>query len=634
MNRIKFVKIILWGIIGLAASVGIKRFLTGLGATTNLSDSVPWGLWVGFDVMGGVALAAGGFVITATVYVLNKEDLHCLARPAILTAFLGYAAVATGLMFDIGLPWNIWHPMVYWQHHSALFEVAWCVMLYLTVLALEFAPVPLESTGYFAKIKKLLVKYRMILVAAGIMLSTLHQSSLGTLFLLMPFRLHPLWYSAILPILFFVSAVGLGLLMICFESLVTSYLYRRAPETHLLSKLSKAAIWVLSGYFVIRLADIIIEGKFSMIFNGSWESGLFILEILISAVIPVILLLIPSVRKSSGGLFIICLLGVGGFVLNRLNVGGITMLRVSDSGYFPAWTEFAISAGVVSGAALVFFFAIENFNVWETRPKDPESEPHSSISWKPSVQVWLGDPWTAALKKHSMAFIVACACGFAIMSFDDLHGMGVESTPALKARGGEVLIIDGNQDTFGVSFNHELHKEKLGEKQSCELCHHYNKPYDKESGCYECHSDMYVATSIFNHDYHQSKLGGNQSCAECHPVDQSRSKESAKDCNTCHKDNLDMDVPGSLIKVDGYIAVSYVDAMHGLCVSCHKEIAEKIGKPKHGVCTTCHKPETDAAREAEWEKRQKTLSNKWVITTNLLPKTFDPEKYLKTLDSR
>ena len=244
MNRVHVFKTILWSLVGLGAAVAISRFAFGLGATTNLTDATPWGLWIGFDVMAGVALAAGGFVITAVFYMMGRKEFHPMVRPAVLTAFLGYIAVVLSLMVDLGLPWNIWHMMIYWNPHSPLFEVGWCVMLYTTVLLLEFSPVPLESTSRYARVRAVLMKFRFPLVLLGIMLSTLHQSSLGSLFLIMPFKLHPLWYTGLLPVLFFVSAIALGLMMVSFESLFSAWLYRRPAETHLVARLGRAAVWV------------------------------------------------------------------------------------------------------------------------------------------------------------------------------------------------------------------------------------------------------------------------------------------------------------------------------------------------------------------------------------------------------
>ena len=280
MNRVQNTKLVLWIITGFAAAVGLNRFIFGLGATTNLTDSTPWGLWIGFDVMGGVALAGGGFVMTAIFYIMKREEFQPFVKPAVLTAFLGYLAVILGLMFDLGLPWNIWHMIVYWNPHSPLFEVGWCVMLYTGVLLLEFSPVPLENYSRYAKIRNFLMKFRFLFILLGIMLSTLHQSSLGSLFLIMPFKLHPLWYSNILPIQFFISAIALGLMMVSLESLVSHWLYRRKPETDLVAKLGKAAVWVLAIYFIVKMIDIILSGDFAMIADGSWESFLFLTEIL------------------------------------------------------------------------------------------------------------------------------------------------------------------------------------------------------------------------------------------------------------------------------------------------------------------------------------------------------------------
>jgi len=167
MNRVQNTKLVLWLITGFAAAVGLNRFIFGLGATTNLTDSTPWGLWIGFDVMSGVALAAGGFVMTAIFYIMKREEFQPFVRPAVLTAFLGYLAVIFGLMFDLGLPWNIWHMIIYWNPKSPLFEVGWCVMLYTAVLLLEFSPVPLENYSRYAKIRNFLMRFRFLFILLG-----------------------------------------------------------------------------------------------------------------------------------------------------------------------------------------------------------------------------------------------------------------------------------------------------------------------------------------------------------------------------------------------------------------------------------------------------------------------------------
>src|SRR5689334_14454347 len=193
------------------------RFTRGLGAATNLSDAYPWGLWIGFDILCGVGLAAGGFAITTAVYILHLERFRPIVRPTVMTAYLGYLLVICGLMFDLGRPWAIWHAIIMWNPHSVMFEVAWCVMLYTTVLSLEFAPVLLERLQWTRALK--VVKALVVpLVGLGFLLSTLHQSSLGSLYLILPSKLHPLWYSPLLPVLFWLSALSVGLAMIIFES--------------------------------------------------------------------------------------------------------------------------------------------------------------------------------------------------------------------------------------------------------------------------------------------------------------------------------------------------------------------------------------------------------------------------------
>ncbi len=213
----------------------VVRFAFGLGAATNLSDRFPWGIWIGFDVLCGVGLAAGGFVVAGAVYVFHLDDYKAIARPAVLTAFLGYVLVVFALMFDLGRPWNIWHPLFMWNPHSAMFELAWCVMLYTTVLALEFSPMLFERLK-MNKAAEAVHKIIAPIVILGVMLSTLHQSSLGSLYLVMPEKVYPLWYSGNLPFLFFVSATAVGPAMVIMESFLSSRAFHREIEFPILSR--------------------------------------------------------------------------------------------------------------------------------------------------------------------------------------------------------------------------------------------------------------------------------------------------------------------------------------------------------------------------------------------------------------
>ena len=232
------------------------RFFHGLGASTNLSDQFPWGLWIGFDVMCGVMLAAGGFTLTAAVEIFNIKRWHSIMRPTILTAFMGYLLVCAALMYDLGLPWNIWHPLIMRNPHSVMFEVAYCVMLYTTVLALEFSPIVFERLGW----KKALTAVRSLMVVfviLGVILSTLHQSSLGTLYMIMPNKLHPFWYSPLLPVFFFISAIAVGLAMMIFESSMSAKYFGRQIELHILRDMGRVLVVVLAIYGILRFEDLL-----------------------------------------------------------------------------------------------------------------------------------------------------------------------------------------------------------------------------------------------------------------------------------------------------------------------------------------------------------------------------------------
>jgi len=590
MDRVRKLKLALWALLGLAASVAVTRFLFGLGASTNLTDANPWGVWVGFDVMGGVALASGGFIVTATVYIFKLERFHSIIRPAVLTAFLGYVAVAVGLLFDLGLPWNIWHMMVYWNPHSPLFEVGWCVMLYLTILLLEFFPVPAEEFPRLARIRTTLIKFRLPLVIIGIGLSTLHQSSLGSLFLIMPYRLHPLWYSPILPVMFLISAIGLGLSMVILESHFTAYFYRRKPEINLLASFGSACRWVLLIYLAVRISDLIVRGKTSQLLIANWRTGLFWFEILVMAVIPIALFSYSRLRNSQAGQWTAAAFAVSGIVLNRIDVGGVAHPRPNGAFYLPSWTELSISVGIVSAAILAFLFMVEHFKVWEQRPADPHTDPLWLPEFHPVDTTWLGIPGIAARTTYSLAFIVATALGFGLLNVHAIESRGVDPTPVHRARGGEILWIDGNLDGFGVAFKHAEHQKREGGKESCVKCHHMNLPRDKGSACARCHRDMYLPSDAFRHDWHASPTGARIACYQCHAEGEARTAATAASCDKCHKDLVPI---GALIAVKNYRAVAYTEAMHRMCIDCHVKKAQEKNKPEMTRCDWCHKDRRD-----------------------------------------
>ncbi len=352
LPRLTFWRAVFLVLIAGGAYATFARVFYGLGGSTNLSDRFPWGLWIGFDVMCGVGLAAGGFTLAATVHIFNIEDYKPIVRPAILTAFLGYLLVIVALLFDLGRPYRIWHAIIMWNPRSVMFEVAWCVMLYTTVLALEFAPVVFERLGWHQP--RRWVKAVMIpLVVLGVVLSTLHQSSLGSLYLIVPNKLYPLWYSPMLPVFFFVSAVCVGLAMTIFESWHSSRAFGRQLELPLLDGLARVLAVLLAAYMAMRTLDLAHRDVLPLLAQPRVETWLFALEVLLSLV-PMALLFLDRVRSSPAALYACAVMVILGFVANRLNVSVTGMEAVSGERYIPKWTEIALTLSFIACGFAVF----------------------------------------------------------------------------------------------------------------------------------------------------------------------------------------------------------------------------------------------------------------------------------------
>jgi len=364
-------------IVGLIVTV--LRFTKGLGAVTNLSDYNPWGIWIGFDLLVGVALAAGGFVTSAAVYIFGMKKFHSAVRPAILTGFLGYAMVVVALNYDVGQPLRLPYPFIIQQGTtSLLFEVAACVALYLSVLFLEFSPAALEWLG-LKKLRNILIKLTLLLTIFGVVLSTLHQSSLGALFLIAPSKLHPLWYSPYIPVFFFVSAVIAGLSMVIFESTLSHHYFAdKMDEAHLKEKddialgFGKAASLVLAGYFIIKVIGISEGNHWHLLGTpfGLW----FLLELLGFVALPCFSYAIGVREKNLKIIKWTAAWTVLGIVLNRLNVGLIAFNwhLPSSERYVPHWMEIAVSVFLVTVGLLVFRFIVTRMPVMYTHPDYPD----------------------------------------------------------------------------------------------------------------------------------------------------------------------------------------------------------------------------------------------------------------------
>jgi Ni/Fe-hydrogenase subunit HybB-like protein len=368
--RVVFVLVMLAGLYAT-----IQRFTGGLAASTNLSDAFPWGLWVGFDVLCGVMLAAGGFTLMAAVHIFNVERFKPIVRPTLLTAFLGYILVSIALLFDLGRSWNIWHPLIMWNPHSVMFEVGWCVMLYSTVLALEFAPIVLERLQLMPGDRvaraadaglRVLKFLGLPIVVAGVLLSTLHQSSLGTVYLIVPTKLYPLWYSPLLPFLFFISAIAVGLAMTIFESHMSARHFGRHLELPLLRELGRILVVVLLFYGVLRFQDLYHRHVLGLLKLRRIETGMFFVEIALALAIPLVLLLIPRIRNSERGLYVAAVSTVLGFLANRLNVSLTGMEASAGVRYFPKFGEMAVTASIVAAGFAIFALATKYLPIFES----------------------------------------------------------------------------------------------------------------------------------------------------------------------------------------------------------------------------------------------------------------------------
>ena len=351
----------------------LVRLFKGLGAVTNLNDRFPWGLWIGIDVLGGVAMAAGGFLIAGAVYVLNMKKYRPIVRASILNAFFGYLLAATAITLDIGLPWNIWHPIFMWQIHSIMWVVAIHVVLYTTTLATESSPMFFEKLG-MEKAANFVHKIIVPVVIFGVLLSTLHQSSLGAVYLITARKLSPFWYNSQVPTLFLVSAIMMGLSMVSFETILSEKFFGHKADISILSGLARGVLITGVIYFAVKLWFLFKGPGIAAAFNGSMEANMYLLEMLISVIGPIILLSMKNVRENVKSLLFVHVLVICGVLLNRLNVSIFGVYRdqaATGMSYFPTVWEFIVTLAFISFSIVGFKVCVKYLRVF------PEAEtPH------------------------------------------------------------------------------------------------------------------------------------------------------------------------------------------------------------------------------------------------------------------
>ena len=342
-------------IILLGLFVTLLRFTVGLGGVTNLDDNYPWGLWISFDLLCGVVLAAGGYATTSAYYLFGLKDFNSAVRPAVTSAFLGYFFVVVALHYDVGQPWRLVYPIFLSQGTtSVLFEVGLCVFLYVSVLAVEWSVSAFEWLGWKG-IRNIIVRLTIPLTVLGVILSTMHQSSLGALYLIAPSKMHPLWYSPFIPVFFFISSMFAGMSMVIFEgTLAHNGLHDEMDEAHLKGAdkvvlgFGKACSIVMMGYLFMRIFGVAMDNNWGYL--GTGYGKWFLVEMLGFVALPSFLYAIGARERKYGLIKFAAVLTIIGVVINRFNVSLVAFnyQLPADQKYFPYWMEFVISIFVVT----------------------------------------------------------------------------------------------------------------------------------------------------------------------------------------------------------------------------------------------------------------------------------------------
>ncbi len=569
------------GLVGMGLAAAAYRFIFGLQAATNLTDQYPWGIWIAIDVATGVALAAGGFTTAALAHIFQRHRYEAVVRPALLTAMLGYTFVSIGLLADLGRYYNIWHPMVptMWQGNSVLFEVGMCVTIYLHVLYIEFMPLVCERfigrvnlpgplAAFNGKVdallrfaQSILGKVMFLFVIAGVVLSCMHQSSLGALLLIAPYKMHPLWYTPVLPMLFLMSAIAVGFPMVVFESMFAGWAFKRKPEMHILTPLSRFMVLFLGIYTSAKIIDLMLREAYVHLADGTVASTMYIIEILFGLLLPLAMLMSNRVRRNPALLFLASTLVVLGVALNRINVFLVAYTPpFATAPYFPSLVEIMITVGAISGLILAYRVCVTIFPVL---PAEVAFDQHATLlppacggiegGRKGSSHI----PQVASTITKTLLF-AAFVGWVAPVAYADDAMPGTKSTtgdcnachstakPSEKdlfprncqrekntdaatdslANVPDVFVLDDLSDIYvPVVFPHKLHADMESMADGCAICHHHS-PTGEMKACNTCHDG---ATNPDNLRQPGLKGAYHRQCLNCH---REWSHDTA--CEECH----------------------------------------------------------------------------------------------------
>jgi octaheme c-type cytochrome (tetrathionate reductase family) len=589
---------------GIGYAFGITRMLLGLSTVTNLDNHNPWGIWISFDVACGVALAAGGFTTAALVDIFGRKKYRALLRPALLTAFLGYLWVAIALSFDLGRWWNIWRPLFNWQGNSVLFEVGMCVMAYLMVLAIEMSPSVLEGlrdrldrgeggAALLRRIEKPILMVHSwikivlpVFIVAGVVLSFMHQSSLGTLMLIAHSKLSPLWDTSMLPVLFLLSAIMVGFPMVILESIYANISFGRQPEMELLTPLARMIPFFLGAYGLVKIGDLVVRHRELEFLQHPGTTIALAIEILLGVVAPFLLLLNRAARRSMGWLFFSVSLIIFGVVLNRINVFLVGYYPpYSVKAYFPSVGEIAMTVAIVSSILLCYRFLVTFFPILPGYVAPSHAQ---LIALREERAKTVSPFWTWVIRGTGMAFLISFVVLYVLVHKEAIQASARTvkevqrviaglPAPAVTGQGPayphrpsaykNFYILDSpvlraqSDDYEPVGFSHRIHDELVG--GDCGVCHHR---YAMSEGDRVGEDIKALHASI------DVKMGG--PCSACHDDMASNPPQS---CMHCHGLPNELDAP-SRIGLKG--------AYHRQCIGCHERQLKPASAPTE--CNACH----------------------------------------------
>ena len=385
--------IAIWAV---GSAFGLVRFTQGLGAATAMNDGYPWGIWIAVDVVVGTALGSGGFAVALLVYFMNRRRLHPLMRPALLTSALGYTAGATAIVFDVGRYWNLWRVPIapltgrrfFFNWTSGLLEVALCVMAYTAVLWLEVAPPVLETLGarpgavgrackaVLAPLERLLP----VILALGLVLPMMHQSTLGSLLMVAGTKLHPLWHSPLLPLLFLVGCVGMGYAAVVVEATFSARAFGRPVERRMLASLAPVMAFAAAAFAVVRVVDVAARGRLGLALAADRHAALFWLEVLLASYAAVRLAARRTGEDPGALLRAAALLAAGG-ALYRLDVYLVAFDPGNGWRYFPSVGEIAITLAIMAVETMIYVFAVRTFPILAApRAAAPAARPAAPLA--------------------------------------------------------------------------------------------------------------------------------------------------------------------------------------------------------------------------------------------------------------